>query len=123
MRRSVTRANVMHQASNLKTFAAPLLIPGITLNTTPTDYVPIKQFQLMRFKGEAYEKVGELLTAAWRRPPPQSAPITTLHIPVKAVAVLHRSVVNPALTRQDARRAVWNRTIRRSQPCLVTRIR
>ncbi|HEX7925475.1 MAG TPA: ABC transporter substrate-binding protein [Bradyrhizobium sp.] len=60
----LTRANVLHQATNLKKFAAPLLIPGITLNTTPSDYVPIKQFQLMRFKGEAYEKVGELLTAA-----------------------------------------------------------
>ncbi|WP_298365403.1 ABC transporter substrate-binding protein [uncultured Bradyrhizobium sp.] len=60
----LTRANILHQATNLKHFAAPLLIPGITLNTTPSDYVPIKQFQLMRFKGEAYEKVGELLTAA-----------------------------------------------------------
>ncbi|WP_283808097.1 ABC transporter substrate-binding protein [Bradyrhizobium sp. C9] len=60
----LTRANVLHQATSLKKFAAPLLIPGITLNTTPSDYVPIKQFQLMRFKGEAYEKVGELLTAA-----------------------------------------------------------
>ncbi|MES5487369.1 ABC transporter substrate-binding protein [Bradyrhizobium sp. INPA03-11B] len=60
----LTRTNILHQATNLKNFAAPLLIPGITLNTTPSDYVPIKQFQLMRFKGEAYEKVGELLTAA-----------------------------------------------------------
>ncbi|WP_375779500.1 ABC transporter substrate-binding protein [Bradyrhizobium sp. ma5] len=60
----LTRANILHQATNLKKFAAPLLIPGITLNTTPSDYVPIKQFQLMRFKGEAYEKVGGLLTAA-----------------------------------------------------------
>ena len=60
----LTRANILHQATSLKNFAAPLLIPGITLNTTPSDYVPIKQFQLMRFKGEAYEKVGGLLTAA-----------------------------------------------------------
>ncbi|MCC8956634.1 ABC transporter substrate-binding protein [Bradyrhizobium sp. Pear77] len=60
----LTRADILHQATNLKSFAAPLLIPGITLNTTPSDYVPIKQFQLMRFKGEAYEKVGKLFTAA-----------------------------------------------------------
>ena len=60
----LTRANILHQATNLKSFAAPLLIPGITLNTTPSDYVPIKRFQLMRFKGEAYEKVGNLFTAA-----------------------------------------------------------
>ncbi|WP_342712688.1 ABC transporter substrate-binding protein [Bradyrhizobium sp. B124] len=60
----LTRADILHQATNLKSFAAPLLIPGITLKTTPSDYVPIKQFQLMQFKGEAYEKVGGLLTAA-----------------------------------------------------------
>jgi len=60
----LTRANILHQATNLRNFAAPLLMPGITLNTTPSDYVPIKQFQLMRFKGEAYEKVGELIRAA-----------------------------------------------------------
>ncbi|SEE26185.1 ABC transporter substrate-binding protein [Bradyrhizobium erythrophlei] len=60
----LTRADILHQATSLKSFAAPLLIPGITLNTTPSDYVPIKQFQLMRFKGEAYEKVGKLFTAA-----------------------------------------------------------
>jgi branched-chain amino acid transport system substrate-binding protein len=60
---TLTRANVMHHAANLKNYVAPLLIPGITLNTTPEDYVPVKQFQLMRFKGEAYEKVGGLLSA------------------------------------------------------------
>ncbi|MGY3586748.1 branched-chain amino acid transport system substrate-binding protein [Bradyrhizobium sp. USDA 4341] len=60
----LTRADILHQATSLNSFAAPLLIPGITLNTTPNDYVPIKQFQLMRFKGEAYEKVGKLFTAA-----------------------------------------------------------
>jgi len=33
------------------------------MNTSPNDYVPIKQFQLMRFKGEQYEKLGGLLAA------------------------------------------------------------
>jgi branched-chain amino acid transport system substrate-binding protein len=60
----LTRENVMWQASNLKNFAAPLLIPGITMNTTPTDYVPLKQFQLMRFKDEAYERLGILMDAS-----------------------------------------------------------
>jgi branched-chain amino acid transport system substrate-binding protein len=58
----LTRASILRQATNLKNFAAPLLIPGITFNTSPTDYVPIKQYQLMRFKGSNYEKVGELLS-------------------------------------------------------------
>jgi branched-chain amino acid transport system substrate-binding protein len=60
----LTRANILRQATNLSSFAAPLLVPGITMTTTPTDYVPIKKFQLMRFKGDAYEKVGDLLSAA-----------------------------------------------------------
>jgi branched-chain amino acid transport system substrate-binding protein len=60
----LTRANILRQATNLSSFAAPLLVPGITMTTTPTDYVPIKKFQLMRFKGDAYEKVGGLLSAA-----------------------------------------------------------
>jgi branched-chain amino acid transport system substrate-binding protein len=60
----LTRASILRQATNLSSFAAPLLVPGITMTTTPTDYVPIKKFQLMRFKGDAYEKVGGLLSAA-----------------------------------------------------------
>jgi branched-chain amino acid transport system substrate-binding protein len=60
----LTRANILRQATNLSSFAAPLLVPGITMTTTPTDYIPIKKFQLMRFKGDAYEKVGDLLSAA-----------------------------------------------------------
>jgi branched-chain amino acid transport system substrate-binding protein len=59
----LTRLNVLRQATSLTGFAAPLLIPGITMNTSPNDYVPIKQFQLMRFKGEQYEKLGGLLAA------------------------------------------------------------
>ncbi|QDW40632.1 ABC transporter substrate-binding protein [Bradyrhizobium sp. KBS0727] len=60
----LSRANILRQATNLLSFAAPLLVPGITMTTTPTDYVPIKKFQLMRFKGVAYEKVGDLLSAS-----------------------------------------------------------
>jgi branched-chain amino acid transport system substrate-binding protein len=57
----LTRINVLKQATSLKDFAAPLLIPGITMNTSPTDYIPIKRYQLMRFQGERYEKVGGLV--------------------------------------------------------------
>jgi branched-chain amino acid transport system substrate-binding protein len=54
----LTRVNVLRQATSLKDFAAPLLIPGITMNTSPADYVPVKRYQLMRFQGEWYEKIG-----------------------------------------------------------------
>lgn len=59
----LTRENVLRQATSLRDFRAPLLIPGITMNTTPGNYAAIKKFQMMRFKGEAYEKVGDLLGA------------------------------------------------------------
>jgi branched-chain amino acid transport system substrate-binding protein len=59
----LTRVNALRQATSLTGFAAPLLIPGITMNTSPNNYVPIKQFQLMRFEGEQYEEVGGFLSA------------------------------------------------------------
>ncbi|MCL1960677.1 MAG: ABC transporter substrate-binding protein, partial [Desulfovibrionaceae bacterium] len=57
----LTRANVMKQAANLKDFAAPLLWPGITLSTSPTDYYPIKQKVLVRFNGQKYEAISKPL--------------------------------------------------------------
>jgi branched-chain amino acid transport system substrate-binding protein len=56
----LTRDNVMAQATNLKSFAAPLLLSGITINTSPTDYYPIKQMQMIRFDGSSWVPFGEL---------------------------------------------------------------
>ena len=39
----LTRENVMKQAANLKNFKLPLLLPGMTINTSPTDFFPIEQ--------------------------------------------------------------------------------
>jgi branched-chain amino acid transport system substrate-binding protein len=47
----LTRENVMKQATNIKGFTLPLLIPGITVSTSPKDHNPIKQMQLERFDG------------------------------------------------------------------------
>jgi hypothetical protein len=44
----LTRENLMHQASHMKDFHVPGLLPGIAINTSPTDYRPIKQFMLHR---------------------------------------------------------------------------
>jgi branched-chain amino acid transport system substrate-binding protein len=41
----------MHQVTHLQRFRAPMLLPGITLNSSPTDYSPIKQMCLQRFDG------------------------------------------------------------------------
>jgi len=58
----LTRANVMKQAASLKSFAPDTLLPGITINTSPTDYAPIKQLQMMRFKGEKWELFGDIIS-------------------------------------------------------------
>jgi branched-chain amino acid transport system substrate-binding protein len=58
----LSRENIMRQATNLKDFRAPLLYPGITVNTSPTNYSPIRQLQLATFNGANWEPIGELLS-------------------------------------------------------------
>jgi branched-chain amino acid transport system substrate-binding protein len=60
---NLTRENVMKEAANLKNFATDGLLPGIKINTGPTDFAPISSVQLMRFKGETWERFGEILSA------------------------------------------------------------
>lgn len=57
----LTRANVMKQAANIKDLQQGGLLPGIKINTSPTDFSPIEQLQLMRFKGERWELFGGVL--------------------------------------------------------------
>jgi branched-chain amino acid transport system substrate-binding protein len=56
----LTRENVMKQAANLKNFTVPMLLPGITINTGPTDFAPIKQMQMGRFDGERWILFGPI---------------------------------------------------------------
>jgi ABC-type branched-subunit amino acid transport system substrate-binding protein len=58
----LTRENVMKQAANLHDFTVPMLLPGITINTSPTDFAPVKQVQMGRFDGERWRLFGPLLT-------------------------------------------------------------
>ena len=53
----LTRENVMRQAANLKDVELPMLLPGIRLNTSPTDYTPIKQMKLRRFDGRTWVRL------------------------------------------------------------------
>ena len=59
---NLTRENVMKQAASLKDFAPDTLLPGIKINTTPTDFAPIDQLQMMRFKGEKWELFGDIIS-------------------------------------------------------------
>ncbi len=60
---NLTRANLMKQAASFQKFRVPLLLPGITVNTSPTDFYPIQAVQLQRFKGETWELFGEVMHA------------------------------------------------------------
>jgi branched-chain amino acid transport system substrate-binding protein len=60
----LTRENVMKQAANLHNLELPMLLPGITINTSPTNFAPIRQAQMRRFDGERYVPFGPILTGA-----------------------------------------------------------
>jgi ABC-type branched-subunit amino acid transport system substrate-binding protein len=60
---NLTRENVMKQAASLKDFRTEVLLPGIKINTSSTDFAPISQLQLMRFKGDKWELFGEVISA------------------------------------------------------------
>jgi branched-chain amino acid transport system substrate-binding protein len=57
----LSRENIMRQAANLHGLALPMLQPGITINTSPTDYEPVKQLRLVRFDGETWAPFGEVM--------------------------------------------------------------
>ena len=58
----LTRANIMKQAANLKDFTPDTLLPGVKLNTSATDFAPIEQLQMMRFKGEKWDMFGDVIS-------------------------------------------------------------
>ena len=57
----LSRENIMKQAANLKDFEPPMLLPGIKVNTSPTNYSPIRQMQLATFNAESWELFGDIL--------------------------------------------------------------
>jgi branched-chain amino acid transport system substrate-binding protein len=58
----LTRANIMKQAAGIKSLQLEGLLPGVTINTSATDFAPIKQFQLRKFKGERWELFGDVVS-------------------------------------------------------------
>ena len=61
---NLTRENVMKQAASLHDVTMPMLLPGITLSTSATDFAPIKQMQLERFDGTTWKLFGEVISAS-----------------------------------------------------------
>jgi branched-chain amino acid transport system substrate-binding protein len=60
----LTRENVMKEAANLHDFTVPMLLPGIKINTSPTDFAPVKQVQMGRFDGKEWKLFGSLITGS-----------------------------------------------------------
>jgi len=58
----LTRANLMKQAAGMQKLTVPLLLPGITINTSPTDFYPIQAVQLARFDGTTWKLFGDVLS-------------------------------------------------------------
>jgi branched-chain amino acid transport system substrate-binding protein len=59
---NLTRENIMKQAAGLKKVPFEGLLPGITLTTNATDFAPIEQLQLIRFKGERWQLFGDIIS-------------------------------------------------------------
>lgn len=57
---NLTRENVMKQAANMD-YELPMLLPGIKVKTSPTDFSPIEQEQLAQFNGKSWDLQGEIL--------------------------------------------------------------
>jgi len=59
---NLTRENIMKQAAGIHDLKLPMLLPGITVSTSPDDYEPIKQMQLEKFDGTTWQLFGEVLS-------------------------------------------------------------
>jgi branched-chain amino acid transport system substrate-binding protein len=63
----LSRANVMRQAANLKNLELPMLLPGVVINTSSTDFYPIESMQLAKFDGEKWVLFGDVIDASQAR--------------------------------------------------------
>jgi branched-chain amino acid transport system substrate-binding protein len=59
----LTRANVMKQAASIHNLVVAGLLPGVKINTSATDFAPLSQLQLMRFKGDTWERFGDIISS------------------------------------------------------------
>jgi branched-chain amino acid transport system substrate-binding protein len=60
---NLTRENVMKQAASIKDLELGGLLPGVKVNTSATDFAPLAQLQLMKLKGETWERFGDIISA------------------------------------------------------------
>ena len=59
----------MKQAASLKNYQSPIVLPGIAINTGPTDFRPIEQMRLVQFDGTAWQPIGDVIESAFATAP------------------------------------------------------
>jgi branched-chain amino acid transport system substrate-binding protein len=60
----LTRENVMAQAANIQDLELPMLLPGVVIDTSASDFYPIESMQLARFDGAKWVLFGEVIDAS-----------------------------------------------------------
>jgi branched-chain amino acid transport system substrate-binding protein len=61
---NLTRDNIMKQAASINDLKLPMLLPGISVSTSATDFAPIKQMHLQKFEGETWKLFGEVISGS-----------------------------------------------------------
>ena len=59
---NLSRDNIMKQAESLNAVPIPMLLPGVTISTSPTNNSPIRQMRLLKFNGKVWEIFGDLIS-------------------------------------------------------------
>ena len=57
----LSRENIMREAANIHDLELPMLLPGVAVNTSPTDFRPLRQMRLVRFDGKTWQTFSELI--------------------------------------------------------------
>jgi ABC-type branched-subunit amino acid transport system substrate-binding protein len=68
----LSRENIMRQAASLKNYQSSMVLPGIAINTSSTDFRPIEQMRLMQFDGYAWQPIGDVIESAFAAPPKEN---------------------------------------------------
>jgi branched-chain amino acid transport system substrate-binding protein len=61
---NLTRESLMKQAASIHDLKLPMLLPGISVSTSPTDFAPIKQMQLAKFDGNVWKLFGDVISGS-----------------------------------------------------------
>lgn len=65
----LSRENIMKQAASLKNYQSSIALPGIAINTGPSDFRPIEQMRLVQFDGTAWQPIGDVIESAFAANP------------------------------------------------------